>query len=1141
MERFVHLQVHSEYSLLNGACRIHELVDRAAELGMHALAITDYGTMYGTIPFYKACISKGIKPIIGVVVDLVDGNIEERIRDKEEKRYPLTLLAENETGYRNLMSLVTESHQRTEWGKPKVSIDLLKKYRSGIIAICVGQKAKLQRLLLERNFAEARRLAQQFQQIFGEGNFFLGLEDHGLEEQRMLNQRVVKASQETGIPLVATNRVHYLQASDASVHDILLCIESGKTVRDSDRHRFPNDQFYLKSQEEMIRLFPYAPQAIQNTIEIARRCHLDLHFGQSILPKYPVPVQETAETYLRRICEEGLVKRYAQPTPEARQRLEYELSVIEKMGFSDYFLIVWDFMQYAHQKKIVTGPGRGSAAGSLVAYVLQITNIDPLKYKLLFERFLNPERISMPDIDIDFEVERRTEVIQYVSDKYGKDHVAQIITFGTMAARAAIRDVGRVLDSSPAIVDRIAKMIPHGVTLDQALHTIQDLKQAYEENDQVERLIQMARAIEGLPRHASTHAAGIVISKEPLPHYVPLQRGNEGYSLTQYSMEHLEDIGLLKMDFLGLRNLTILDNTLRLVKRNRGTEIELDGIPHGDTMAFEQLSRGDTTGIFQLESAGMRNVLREVRPTSLEDIIAILALYRPGPMEIIPQFAAAKSGKKPVEYLHPDLKPILEDTYGFILYQEQIMEIASRMAGYTLGEADVLRRAVSKKKREILEEEREHFVRGCIRKGYAESLAHELYDLIVRFADYGFNRSHSAAYGLIAYQMAYLKANYPQEFFTALLGMSIGNPVKIAEYVEEAKKKGIDILPPDINQSEESFSIRGKQILFALSAIKNVGSQAIKLLVDERKRRGPFKTLLNVCSRIDLRVCNRRVLEALIQSGCMDSLPGHRAQKLSILDQAMERGMTLKKDTEFGQASLFAQDGSDAASSELVFPEVPPYTQKECLAFERELLGLFVSGHPLDEYTEILDQKNITSLNKLEQLQHQQTVMVAGMMMEMKVITTKKGAPMAFVSLEDKMKQVEVIIFPTVYDQAVPFLKREKPVIIQGKVDKQDDHIKLIASKLWDMEKVAQEKKAQPRMKKALFIKVSESLEHSGNLLLVQKELLRYPGPIPIYLYYESKKETRELQEKYRVELNEALLKQLEEIAGSGTVYVKSW
>ncbi len=1141
MERFVHLHVHSEYSLLNGACRIHELVNRAAELGMEALAITDYGTMYGTIPFYKACISKGIKPIIGVVIDLVDGNTEGKIRGKEEKRYPLTLLAENETGYRNLMRLVTESHQRTEWGKPKVIIDQLKKYHSGVIAILVGQKAKVQQLLIERNVVEARMVAEQYSQIFGKDHFFLGIEDHGLEEQRRLNHRIVQFSQETGIPLVATNQVHYLQAEDSAVHDILLCIESGKTIRETDRVRFPNDQFYLKSSEEMTLLFPYAPQAIINTMEIAGRCHLELQFGQPILPKYPIPGQETAETYLRKVCEEGLRMRYGEPTLEARHRLEYELSVIEKMGFSDYFLIVWDFMKYAHQRKIVTGPGRGSAAGSLVAYVLQITNIDPIRYKLLFERFLNPERVSMPDIDIDFEVERRTEVIQYVSEKYGKNHVAQIITFGTMAARAAIRDVGRVLGSSHAIVDRIAKMIPHGVTLDVALQTIEDLKRAYKENDQVENLIRMARAVEGLPRHASTHAAGIVISKEPLPYYVPLQRGNEGYSLTQYSMEYLEDIGLLKMDFLGLRNLTILDYTLLLIKKNRGVEMGLDGIPDQDMKAFDQLAKGDTTGIFQLESAGMRNVLKEVRPTNLEDIIAILALYRPGPMEIIPQFAATKNGKRPVEYLHPDLKPILEDTYGFILYQEQIMQIASIMAGYTLGEADVLRRAVSKKKREILEEERGHFVRGCIQQGYQQSLAHELYDLIVRFADYGFNRSHSAAYSLIAYQMAYLKANFPQEFFTALLGMSMGNPVKIAEYVEEAKKKGIEVLPPNINESEELFTIRNNQILFALSAIKNVGSQAIKFLVEERKRRGPFQNLLNVCSRIDLRVCNRRVLEALIQSGCMDPLPGHRAQKLSILDEAMERGTTLKKNVEFGQASFFTEEGTDSSFSDFVFPEVPPYTQKECLGLERELLGLYISGHPLDEYVELLDQKNMIPLYKLEHYHNQQNVMVAGMIMEVKVITTKKGAPMAFVSLEDKMKQMEVIIFPSVYDQAVAVLKREKLVIIQGKVDKQDDHMKLIAAKLWDLEKVAKEKLAKPQLREALFIKVSENLEHSGKLTLMQQELLKFPGSTPIYLYYESKKETRELQEKYRVQLDEALVSQLEKIAGPRSVYIKAW
>jgi len=1136
MERFVHLQMHSEYSLLEGACRIDEVVSRARNLGMPALAITDHATMYGIIPFYKACKKAGIKPILGVTVDVIMGDLADRTKARDEARYPLVLLAKNESGYRNLMALVSESHQRTAWGKPKVNRELLKKYASGTIAISTGQTAEVQHHLLQRNVVQASQVVQHYQLIFGSDSYYLGLQDQGLEEQRILNHRLLSFAKEQGIPLVVSNNVHYVESKDAMVHDILQCIESGKELTDQDRIRFPNDQFYLKSGEEMARLFPYAQSALHNTFEIANRCQVELTFGEYILPEYPLPVgEESAHTYLQKLCREGLLERYSSPSEEARNRLDYELTVIENMGFSDYFLIVWDFMQFAHKKGIVTGPGRGSAAGSLVAYVLSITNIDPLKYKLLFERFLNPERISMPDIDIDFEVERRSEVIQYVTEKYGRDHVAQIITFGTMAARAAIRDVGRALNYANSLVDRVAKLIPHGVSLEEALTTMAEFRQLYEEDGQIQKLIDMARRIEGLPRHASTHAAGIVISTEPLTQYVPLQNGNEGFSLTQYSMEHLEEIGLLKMDFLGLRNLTIIEQTLRSIRTNRQRELDLAQIPDQDSKTFELLTKGDTTGIFQLESSGMRNVLKEVKPARLEDIIAILALYRPGPMEIIPEYAATKNGKKHVTYIHQDLESVLSDTYGFILYQEQIMQIASVMAGYTLGEADVLRRAVSKKKRDVLEEQREAFVSGCVGKGYKQDVADELYNLIVRFADYGFNRSHSAAYSQIAYQMAYLKANYPEEFITSLLTMSIGNAVKIAEYIEEAKKRGIQVLAPNVNESHEGFVIKENRILFALAAIKNVGFQAIRMIVEERLHRGPYKDLLDFCRRVDLRMCNRRVLEALIQSGAMDDLPGHRAAKLSILDETMEKGMVMKKDTTAGQASLF--DGMDGnAVDSITYPAIPPYSQKECLQMERELLGVYISGHPLDEFNAILQRKEFVSSGTLDHQRDQSLVMMGGMIMEVKVITTRKGATMAFAEIEDKINRVELIIFPNVYNQVSALLKKEKLLIIQGKVDKKEEKPKVIVSKIWDLVAISKEKKKENN---GLFIKISEALEQSGKLILLQQELLKFPGTTPVFLYYESKKMTRKLQEHYHVRPDEELLLQLQTIVGKESIIIK--
>ena len=1134
MQEFVHLRVHSEYSLLQGACRIEELVQKASELGIKALALTDEGTMYGTIPFYKACLKAGIKPIIGMEVEMVEGDLADRQVKAGKIKQKMVLLAENRTGYQNLMNLTTASHMGITMGNPRINKQILAKFSDGLIAISPSPTGPIQHFLSEREIDKALAVCQEYLRIFDHDHFFLALEDQGLAEQRVLNQRILQFSSQHNVSLVVTNNVHYVEQQDAKIQDILLCIGSGKLLSDQDRERLPNDQFYLKSQEEMSRLFPYAREAIENTWKIAVRCNLEIPFGEYILPQFPVPSGHSASTYLRSLCEEGLRMRYMEPTSEAVERLNYELSIIDRMGFSDYFLIVWDFMRYAHEQKIITGPGRGSAAGSLVAYVLQITNIDPLKYKLLFERFLNPERISMPDIDIDFEVERRSEVISYVSSKYGSDRVAQIVTFGTMAARAAIRDLGRVMNYPLDVVDQTAKLISSS-TIQKALNENSELRRLYEQNEKVQILLQVAQRIEGFPRHVSTHAAGIVISKDPLTEHVPLQKGNEGFSLTQYPMENLEELGLLKMDFLGLRNLTIIEDTLRFIEKSKGRPLKLTDISHDDKGTFELLQKGDTTGIFQLESTGMRSVLREVKPTCFEDIIAILALYRPGPMEIIPKFAATKNGHVPVRYLHPNLEPILADTYGFILYQEQIMQIASKMAGYSLGQADVLRRAVSKKKREVLEEQRERFMEGCVRQGYTEKLGRELYDLIVRFADYGFNRSHSAAYSLIAYQMAYLKANYTMEFMTALLGMSVGNPVKIAEYVDESRKKQIHILPPDVNRSEISFSIHQGRILFGLSAIKHVGVNAIREILVERKKNGLFKDLFDFCRRVDLRTCNRRVIEALIQCGAMDCLPEHRAKKLSILDAAMEKGADWKREHELGQFSLFADhSGNLEEDREAAFPEIPPFTGKEQLELERELLGLYVSGHPLDQFDYVLQHKTVLPINNLAERKRNETVLVGGILIDARVITTKKGQAMAFGTLKDKVKEVDLVVFPNVYQAYSSLLRNEGLLLVQGKLEEQGEgERKIIVSKIWDMTKLPKPKN------EGLFIRVTEELESSGGLLVLQQKLLKYAGNVPVFLYYETKKVTRQLQEKYSVEINDDLLDDLAKLVGRESIHVK--
>ncbi|MBP1993262.1 DNA polymerase III subunit alpha [Paenibacillus eucommiae] len=1067
MSSFVHLHVHSEYSLLDGAARIEELVERAAELGMHSLALTDHGVMYGAVAFYKACRQRGVKPIIGCEVYYTAGSLRDKGTRQEQPIYHLILLAKNEQGYRNLMKLCTIGHLQGFHYKPRIDPQHLALHAEGLICLssCLGSEVS-QHLLHDRR-EEAKAAALRYKAIFGE-DFFLEIQDHGMIEQKKVMQAMIGLSQETGIPLIATNDAHYIREPDHAVQDILLCIGTGKTVDDPDRLRFSSNQLYLKSGEEMQRLFAHVPEAIANTELVAQRCELVLEFGQSILPRFrPIPEGLSAGEYLLELCKKGLEQRYnLQPgwneaaseyRAEIEARLHYELGVIESMGFSDYFLIVWDFIRFAHEQGIMTGPGRGSSAGSLVAYVLKITDVDPIRYKLLFERFLNPERVSMPDIDIDFSDERRDEVIGYVVDKYGQEHVAQIITFGTMAAKAAVRDVGRVLNLPYGEVDRAAKMIPHqlGMTLKEALKVSAELKALVSRQPKTAELLDMAMRVEGMPRHASTHAAGVVISREPLTEYVPLQAGAEQTALTQYTMEHLEAIGLLKMDFLGLRTLSIIERTLKWIEELEGITVNLSQLDMDkDQQTYELLGKGETTGIFQLESKGVRRVLKELKPSEFEDIISVVALYRPGPMEFIPKYIQGKHGQIQIDYPHPDLQPILKDTYGIIVYQEQIMQIASTMAGFSLGEADLLRRAVSKKKREVLDQEREHFVLGSLKQGYQADEANYVYDMIVRFADYGFPRAHATAYGVLAFQTAYLKAHYPKHFMASMLTAVMGNHRKVAEYVDECRRMKLDALPPDVNESGVVFTPVGSDsvsserggVRFGLAAIKNVGTQAIEAILSERKN-GPFESLLDLCRRVDLRVCNKRVIESLIMGGALDTLPGHRAQLSAMLDDTIASAVKWRKERDDLQLHLFGF--SEEPNWEVEIPSVPPLPQSQQLEHERELLGMYVSGHPLDAYAGMLDEQEIDKLHELVELPDHSDVIVAGMVLSSKTIVTKKGDPMAFMELEDRIEKVEVVLFPDSWKEYAPLVQKGRLILVRGKLQLQDeDPPKLLAERL---------------------------------------------------------------------------------------------
>lgn len=1127
---FVHLHCHSEFSLLDGAARINKLVSRAVELDMPALAVTDHGTMFGIIDFYKAAKAAKIKPILGCEVYVSLRSRFDKEARVDDSQYHLVLLAENNNGYRNLMRLVSAGYMEGFYYKPRVDRELLEECSEGLIALSACLAGEIPTLILKGQIDKAREAACYYQKVFGSDNFFLELHDHGLPEQKTVNNVLKQLSKELGIPLVASNDVHYLSREDAEVHDILLCIQTGKTVDETERMKFESQEFYFKTAGEMAACFADCPEAITNSLLIAERCNVKEDFTQRHLPEYILPEGVDPYGYLRELCYDGLDKRYSEVTPKIRERLEYELQVIQQMDYSNYFLIIWDLIEYAKRENVIVGPGRGSAAGSLVAYCLGITNIEPLQHGLLFERFLNPERISMPDIDIDFCDDKRDRILSYVCEKYGQEKVAQIITFGTMAARAAVRDVGRALAIPYADVDRIAKLIADEpkMTIAKALKQSKELQVLYKE-EHYRHLLDTSMAVEGMPRHASTHAAGVVIAREPLVNYVPLYKTADSTVVTQFPMGTLEDLGLLKMDFLGLKTLSIIGEALENIWKRRNLKIKIEDIPLNDSATYEMLSRGETTGTFQLESTGMRSVLRELMPNKFEDIIAVVALYRPGPMEQIPVFVQSKHGRKEIKYAHPVLEPILNETYGVIVYQEQIMEIAARMAGFTLGQADLLRRAIGKKKKDILDQQQEMFIEGCLKNGYSRDLAIEIYDLILKFASYGFNKSHAAAYALIAYQTVYLKANYPVEYMAALMTTYYANSDKVALYIAECRRMDLEVLPPDINESDTHFTVVGeKRIRFGLAAVKNVGLGAIESIVRARLEK-PFISLRDFSSRVDLRACNRKVLESLIKCGAFDSLGGHRAQYLNALEDVLAQGQSVQRERENGQISMFSLMDSSVQQELLTdnLNDIEPFSDKERLSLEKEILGLYISGHPLEPYRDTLEQMpKITRCVELADVGDNHQVSVGGIIVAVRKFYTKKNKQMAFIKLEDLTGSVELVIFPDLFERQSGLLEEDNLVLVEGRTDlKEEEDVKIITESISPLS----------RIQKYYRLVIDE--DHGREILEnLKNTLVEENGNIPVCLFFKSDNQTLMLKEDYWIRDHPSCLRRLENLLGPGRV-----
>ncbi|WP_312432384.1 DNA polymerase III subunit alpha [Lacrimispora sp.] len=1116
---FTHLHVHTEYSLLDGSCKIKELVARAKELGMDSMAITDHGVMYGVIDFYRAAREAGIKPIIGCEVYVTSGSrFDRETVGGEDRYYHLVLLAENNQGYQNLMKIVSKGFVDGFYYKPRVDYEILKEYSEGIIALSACLAGEVQRLVGRGQYEKGREAALRYQEIFGKGNFYLELQDHGIPAQNTVNQNLLRMSQETGIDLVATNDIHYTYAEDATPHDILLCIQTGKKVADENRMRYEGGQYYCKSEEEMRELFSYAAEAIDNTYKIAERCNVEIEFGVTKLPKYDVPEGYDSWTYLNKLCLEGFERHYPQDDGELKERLEYELDVIHTMGYVDYFLIVWDFIHYARSQDIIVGPGRGSAAGSIVSYCLGITNIDPIRYNLLFERFLNPERISMPDIDVDFCFERRQEVIDYVVRKYGKDQVVQIVTFGTLAAKGVVRDVGRVLDMPYARCDTIAKMIPGdlGMTLEKALKQSPDLRNAYEEDPEVKYLIDMSMRLEGLPRHTSMHAAGVVISRTSVDEYVPLSRAADGTITTQFTMTTLEELGLLKMDFLGLRTLTVIQNAVKGIEKNRQLSIDMDRINYNDKAVLDSIGTGKDDGVFQLESSGMKSFMKELKPGSLEDIIAGISLYRPGPMDFIPKYLKGKNDLGSITYECIQLEPILGPTYGCIVYQEQVMQIVRDLAGYTMGRSDLVRRAMSKKKTYVMEKERQNFVygnpeeevTGCISNGIDEKTANQIYDEMIDFAKYAFNKSHAAAYAVVSYQTAFLKYYYPQEFMAALLTSVMDNVTKVSEYILSCRQMGISILPPDINEGESGFSVSGGSIRYGLSAIKSVGKSVVEQIVLEREQNGIFHDMEDFIDRMSNKEVNKRTLENFVKSGALDTLPGTRKQKLLIAPELLEHKAKERKNTMEGQMTLFDIAGEEEKSHfQVTFPDVGEFIKEDLLAFEKETLGIYLSGHPMEAY-ETTWRNNITATT-IDFVVDEETgdagvsdgsyVTIGGMITGKTVKTTRNNKMMAFLILEDLAGSVEVIVFPKDYESKRELFVEDSKVFIQGRVSVGEDPVgKLICERVTPFSALPKElwlkfpdKESYMEVEREILNDLKESEGDDSVIIYLEKERAR--------------------------------------------------
>ena len=1156
-KNFTHLHLHTEYSLLDGATRIEKLMEKASDLGMKNIAITDHGVMYGVVEFYKQAKAHGIKPIIGCEVYISPRSYLDKDPVKDKRQYHLILLAENQEGYKNLMKIVSEGFTKGFYYKPRVDKSILKKYSQGLICLSACIAGEIPSLILDGNYEKAKKTAVEYREIFGDNNYFLELQEHGIEEQKLINEKLIEIGEEFDIPLVLTNDTHYIDKEDSKFHDILLCIQTQKTV-DEERMRFPSEEFYLKSYDEMMEIFPNMEEAAENTNRIAERCDVELDFSTTHLPNFDVPEGFEKYEYLEKLCTDGLNERYDDITDEVQKRIEYELGVIKNMDYVDYFLIVWDFIRYAKEKEIMVGPGRGSAVGSIVAYALKITDIDPLRYNLIFERFLNPERVSMPDIDIDFCYERREEVIDYVVEKYGDDKVAQIVTFGTMAARGAIRDVGRAMNFGYKDVDFIAKRIPMeiGITIKKALRMNEKLRELYETDDDIKELIDISRKVEGLPRHTSTHAAGVVISKLPITEYVPLSRNKEVIT-TQYNMTELEELGLLKMDFLGLRTLTVTRDAKELIEKNHDIKVDFDNMIFDDPEVYKMFAEGNTLGIFQFESTGMRAILKEMKPDNFENIVAANALYRPGPMAQIPTYIKNKSNPENIEYLHPKLESILDVTYGCMVYQEQVMQIVRDIGGFSMGRSDLVRRAMSKKKMKVMEKEREYFIhgkkdkngnieiRGAIRNGVDEKRANQIYDLMIDFANYAFNKSHSADYAALAYRSAWLKSYYPVEFMAAQISSIMGNSDSVSKYIRECRRLDIEVLPPDINYSECKFIVKDKKIRFGLAAVKNVGAGAIEEIVKIRREKGRFESFVDFCEKVPTSVLNKRQIESLIKAGAFDSTGAKRSQLIAIHEKTIDGISKQRKNNVEGQVSLF---DSDKLTEKFIpkdkLPKLKEFNEKVKLNLEKEMLGIYLTGHPLSEFEEVIEEMSNTNSSELIELSQEHSVemdrrlydgakvSIAGIIIKKQNKVTRNNNLMAFATLEDLYSSVELIIFPNTLDRYSEIIQEDNIVLVEGKLSyKEDENPKIISEKFRSLNK---------DLNKKIYLKIEKNKNLKNEKKKIIKLIKNYVGINQVAVYVEKEDKNYKLPKKYRGDASNKLFEvELKELLGEENVVIK--